>query len=672
MVHSRAMRVCTPTTRVAARPLFTVALVLLALSASILLSCVVRVAPAQALPDLSATVPAWLSAVGAPVELQLGSTLGGPWPQARLRVETFGPALPSAGVSGRSVAGRVFESELGDLAGRLDTSVAIPGDWMAQPGAYLVRATVTAGTEKVMRRELWLGKVASLPQPVDLAMVWPIARGIHRDPQDVVVDQVVQGLVVPRADSPESLYALFSAVDGFPDWHMTLAVEPVLLAQVRDLADGFTELDASGVPVIVDRSAEPAVRADEALDTLRRVAALDSVQVIPGPYAMPALPVLAREGWGDGFDQMQLGKAELQSTLQLVEPPQGAYPPGLEVTTDSLESFSRASIGYVVADPDVARDLAETAPDRRAPVRVRDGANNRLTLVFADRELRAALAPPWDPGRFAAALAAVLATEQAGPIVGVPADDYELPPASFLKEVGEILAQSPWIHTATLAETLRAHPPDTRPIFLSRYGGFVEGYVGQTFLERLRAAHARVDDLANATQSERAPLDALRLLLYQAESRYWFAKGANPVVANLGLAYLEAVEEGVALEFDKVDVAQDKSVIIVGRQGDVPVAVINQLGYPLDVVLTLAGNGVDFGAAARQKTTLGPGENIVTVPAVVSGGRVTVQVQVIAGGTLVDAASLSIRSISVGSVVPWVVGALLLGVASMLLVRRLR
>lgn len=628
--------------------------------------------PAAASPELAVSVAAPLSAVGAPLDVRLESTLGGPWPRARVRLEVMGPAVPSAGVAGLAVRGRVREQNLGDLAARLDTTVTLPAEWLADPGAYLVRATVTSGTAKVMTAELWLGKVASLPDPVDLAFVWPVASGIHRNPEGAFVDRAVQGLVVPRAETPGSLFALFSAVDEFPQWHMTLAVEPVLLAQIRDLTDGFTELDESGAPVVVEKEADTAKRALEALATFRRVAALESVQVIPGPYAMPALPLLAREEWQDGFDQMQLGKAELQSTLQLVDTLEGAYPPGLEVTTDSLQAFSRASIGYVVAGPDVARDLAEPPADLQTPVRVRDRANNRLTLVFADRELRAALAPPWDSNRFAAALAAALAAGKRGPFVAVPAGDYELPPAAFLRGVGRLLVQAPWIRTQTLAEMLSAHPPDTRPVFLSRYGGYVDSFVGQTFLDGLRAAHSDLSDLAKAAKADRDPLGALRLLLYQAESRYWFVAGLDPAVANVGLSYIEAVRKGVAAEFDKVDVARDKAVIIFGRQGDVPVAVVNKTGYPLDVELAFSGEGVDFGAGARRKVTLGLQENVFTVPAVTSRNRVTVQVQVLSGRTIVDAATVSIRSISAGAVVPWAVGVVALLAGVVVAVRRLR
>jgi len=485
--------------------------------------------------------------------------------------------------------------------------------------------------------------------------VIPVASGVRRDPGGAFVDDFVQTAVIPRADQEGSLYGLFGAIDQNRDWHLTLGVEPLFLAQIRDLADGYRERTDGGDVAEVPAGEGAAPDAEQALTTLSRVVSLDAMQAIPAPYAMPALPILAREDWGDGFEQMQLGKLEFQSTLQVSAVPDGAYAPGLEITTDSLEAFSRASIGYVVVREEVAHDLAEAPATRRRPVRVQNGDNDRLTLMLADEELQAAMAPPWDSARFAAAVAATLAQGGTGLLVAAPVDDYVLPPVGYLNELGALLTSTPWIRTLTLEEALREWPPATRPIFLSRYGGFVEGYVGREFVEGLRTAHASVAALAGAADSERAPLDSLRRMLFEAESRYWFVAGVDPKVANLGLSYLDAIDRAVTEEFDKVDIVGDKSVIIVGGTGEVPVAIVNQAGYPMNVRVTVVGSGVEVGDGGVLDVSLATQENVFSIPVTVAGGRSTVEVQVTAGDTIVDQAMIEIRSIAVGPVVAWVV-----------------
>lgn len=600
------------------------------------------------------TLAAPLSATGAPVDMTLVASLGGVWANASTVVEVRGPGSPLTASADWPVRVRV-ENQHGDLgAGESRLTVTLDPSDLPVPGAYLLRADLVAEGGKRVSAETWCGRISDLPGQVDVAVLIPVVSGVRRDPDGVFVDDLVQKAVAPRADDGGSLFGLFSAVEQNPDWHLTLGVEPLFLAQIRDLSDGYREGIGGGAVTEVPAGEGASVDAEQSLATLRGVVSLESIQAIPAPYAMPALPVLAREGWADGFEQMQLGKLEFQSTLETPGAPDGAYSPGLDITTDSLSTFSRASIDYVVVREEVARDLAEPLTTLRRPVRVQNRDNDRLTLVFADEELRAAMAPPWDPARFAAAFAATLAKGGSGLIVATLADEYAFPPADYLRELGALLTGVSWIRTLTLDEALHGTPPETRPVFLSRYGGFVEGYVGREFVEGLKTAHAAVDALAGAADSDRAPVEDLRRMLYEAESRYWFVAGADPKVANLGLSYLDAIDRAVAAEFDTIDVAGDKSVIIVGGSGEMPVAIVNKAGYPMHLRVVVAGAGVEIADGGVLDVDLATQENIFSLPVTVSGGRSVVEVQVLAGDILVDQETIEIRSIPVGPVVAWV------------------
>lgn len=625
---------------------------------------------ARAARELTVSAGVRLTAAGAPVDLHLTGDLGGSWLGARVAVEVRGPGFPSAGGSDWPVVGSL-DRRLGDLDGTIDQHVTLPASAFPQEGGYRVTVSVTSGGTQRVTGAVWLGRVADLPPDIELALVWPVMAGGHRDPSGVFIDQVVQGAVVPDSESVGSLYALFGLMDRFPAWHMTLAVEPLFLSQMKDLSDGYTEVVKDGAKVKVDKGDGAARQAVQALDVFRSVAALDTVQVIPTPYASPDLGLVAQEGWADGFDQIQVGKTELQSILQLTAVPDAIYPPGLDLTTDGLGLLGKASIDYVLTKAGVARDLAERPDDLHRPVRVRDLENGRLTLVFADQELSAALAPPWDAGRFAAALAALLASGVRGPFVAAPPEDYARPPADYLADMGELLAGVPWIGTRTLAEVVANNPPDSRPILLSRYAGPAEGFVAQAYLEGLRSAEKAAVDFEQATDSDRAPLDRLRLLLMEAESRYWFVRGVDPRIANVGLSYVKAASDLVAEEFDKIDVAGGKSVIVVGREGDVPVAVVNRVGYPLKVRITLSGEGVEFPKGIATSVTLEPQENVFSFPARFSRGSSLVSVRVTAGATIVDEATVRVRSISAGSVIPWVGGVVLLLAAAFVALRRI-
>ena len=630
----------------------------LLLLAGVLVSWSASSASARA-ADLLTLVPAVpLSAVGAPLSMRVGGSVDGVWTNAHATLTVRGPGRPGGDVTKLATAGTV-ETDLGALGPVVAATIPIPADTLSQPGAYRAELRLTADGGKSSEAAVWVGRVSPLPPSVDLALVLPAAVGVHRDPEGNFVDDVVQAAAMPNAASPGSLYAYFDVAQRYPDFHFTLGVEPLLLEQLRSQADGFSTI-AAGKKQQVAKGSEAARNATQALTAFKSVSAGDNLQILPGPYALPDLPMIARAGWRDGLDQMLLGRQLVQSVLGLPDSPRGAYAPGLEMITDSLSFFSDASVDYTVVASEVARDLVETPTDLSQPVRARDRDNGRLTLYFADPQLRAALAAPWDVNMFFAVLAAELAAGKKGPFVAAAADDYTLLPGDFLTALADGLALSPWIHTRTLAEVVTTTPPSSRPIFLSRYTGFSQGFVTQAYADRLVATHAHVADFLNATTSDRAPTDRLRLLMYSAEARYWLVRGPDPAIANLGLSYLDAADSIVKGEFAKINVAGNKSVLVMGEEGEVPVAIVNQTGYSLNVDLELQGVGLTVLSDTHKAVTLGQQENILSFPVRITGANGTLVVKVLAGATAVDQQTIAVRALSVRSVLPWIVGVLAL------------
>ncbi len=629
-------------------------------------------ASAQDIPSLTMSHDPILASDTTPGVLTVEAQTDALWNAARLTVTIRGPGDPSPAADPLTwpVAAEV-RRELETVGPRVNLEVPLSAESLAGPGAYRAFAVLTGEGDRRVEGEAWVGLIPG-GVTVDLATVWPVAFGIHRDPDGVFVDEVLIEAVRPEAEAAGSLYALFRAIDDFPSWHQTLAIEPVLLTQLGEMADGFSQRASAGGEVTVEEGEGAAAAADQTLSLMRTVAALDNVQILPAPYAMPPLPLLGRLGWIDGREQMQLGKQQVQEVLALPQTLDAAYPPGLELTDESLGFLSNASIDFAVASAEVAGGLAEPSSVLGAPVRVRDQQGNRLTLVFAHPRLRSALVAPWDAERFLAALASVVTETGGGPVVAVPSSDYALPSAEFLEVVGEALGASGQIRSVTLDELLESRPPSSRPVFLNRFAGSIEGFVGQTYAERLQATHLLVDDLAQATKSERSPLESLNLLLFEAESRYWFAAGENPLVVNLGLTYLDRAAELTREEFDKVDVEGDKSVIVMGSSGEVPIAIINQTGYPLEARLVLRGEGIEVLGDTPGLVSLGPQENIITVPLEVTGSTGRLHVEVFLGQTRVDQGTIEVRGFSLLSILPWILIGLAVLAALAFAVLRLR
>lgn len=577
--------------------------------------------------------------------------------------------LPVA-ASWRMTASTVGPPSGGAPTGRFTFVVPPSARTLSVPGAYRVTVSVGGG-EVASSGVAWMGKVAPSETPLDLAFVWPAALGIHRDPAGVFIDRVLETVseplpaeVVPAGPDPgappaaagrAALTSLLGLSERFPGWRLTFAVEPVLLAQLRDMADGYRRAGDAGGIEDVGADEAPALNAAAALAGFAALGSGDAVEAAVMPYATPDLAVLAREGWRDGFEQLQLGKQEVGPALGLELPPVGAYSPGLGLTAGSLGEYGRASIDYVVVDGGLAAALEEPPAAGAVAVRARNFQADRVTLVFADGRLRDIMGPPWDAGVFFAGLAAVIAAGSPPALVVTPGAEYVIPPQAYLDTIGRELAAAPWISTTTLAGLLAAHPPEARPVVFAGDDVDSLGYIGDTLLAEIQASHALVGDLGAIADPARVPLETSRRLLYTAQSRWWYRIGATPREASTGLAY--AIQAGAIArgELDKIAITQVGPPVVWGGRGTLRIDVENGTGYPVEVAMELSGGGAGPGADRDPAVTLQPGANVLTVEMEEATSPKSLTVRVLAGSSVLDEWTADIRFVTWRGIVPWVV-----------------
>ncbi len=695
------------------RPLPCVAVLGVAMAIMAMLTILLAVMlPAPALAAAALTVEAGpgLSLVGEAVTLTIEVAGAYPAVDAELVVRIGGPAEPSqvgqtdpqlpeaANISAN--IGPSLPPQPGWTTGvgaeSWTASTILPGDALALPGGYLVTVELRSGGVIGALGSTWLGKVALLEEPLDVAFVLPVALGVHRDPTGAFFDQVLEQAVAPTSDTPganpdatsdlipggtasevssdasNDLRAVAGLAGRFPDWRFTLAIEPILLTQLRDMADGYVRLDSSGAPEQVSADDQRAKNAAEVLAAFTDTASRETVEMAAGPWAGAALGALAAEGWRDGFDQIQLGKQELQQTLGLESTPLGAYSPDLDMTTESLAYYGRASVDHVVVDEQLAADLTEPVAEGSVAARVRDAHNDRVTLVFASSRLRSLMVSPWDPGVFYAGLAAELAAVPRDAIVISLGGDFAVPPGSYLEAVGESLTGAWWIDTHTLTSLLREHIPDTRPILLTRSSTGAQGYIEGVLLGSLRAAHAAVADLAAAADPVEGPVENAHRLLYTAESRWWWHPQTSPQTASIGLSYAEQALVTAEGELGNVKFAGASPTRIIGHEGTVTLAVDNGADYPLEVEVLLGGEGVTFPDGGSFMVELQPGGNDLPLEVVTNESPYRLDIRLMAGSSILDEGSHSLSPITLTTVLPWAVLAVAVVAASVFAVLRLR
>jgi hypothetical protein len=588
----------------------------------------------------------------------------------------LGTVPATAGGTAETAPAPPGSSTLRELAaGTLKAPVTLPAGKPSAPGGYTVLVEVRSGDTVLASGQTWLGKAASRQTPLDVALVLPVSLGIHRDCwTGAFVDQVLERAIVPVEAGTETLRGLLPLVDLFPSWNLNVAVEPLLLSQLREMADGYVYSGSDAEEVEVSENDLAAQNASIVLSEFRELATRESVEILASPYAGADLALLAAEGWRDGFEQIQMGKQELQRTLNLDAPVVGAYSPDLGLTSDSLPDYAAASIEYVVVDAGLKGSLEQEFDIGTVAVRAQDIDGDRLTLVFAEGGISAVMRPPWDVNMFGAAVAAELATDRRDALVIAPADLFELIPAPYAESVGRILTGASWIRTRTLEDLVRLHSPGSRPILFATPPAEADGYIEGIVMAGVRDAHAVVTDLGVAADTTLTPVDLAHRLLYTAESRWWSRAGTSPEEASMGLAYAAQARTVAEAEFNKVRLARVSSPLMTGDEGVAKVTVENVAGYPMSVELGFSGEGVEFPSGERIPFDLPPGETEIPVAVGSDGGSHSIVVSLVAGSSVLDEQTHVVRFLGLMTVLPWVVVAVVVLVAggAYVIVRRCR
>jgi hypothetical protein len=579
------------------------------------------------------------------------------------------PLLANAGTVTYTVDPAADMSPDGSIHGR----IVIPSGTLPAPGAYLAQVEVVGGTVIQATGSLWFGKVASQQDSIDVACVWPLTLGIHRNADGVFFDRVLEDVVAGANGGSDEVAGLTALAGKFPNWEFTLAVEPIVLSQLRDMADGYARVDDAGVRQEVRADEEPAKNAAAALSALKDLLASEKREVAVTPYAGPSMEALAKKGWRDGLQQLQLGKQVAQQILGLSGTVSGAYAPDLDITTDSLASYGQASIDHVVVSSSVAADLVESTPAGAVTARVRDKDNQRVTLVFADEQMQALMSPPWDIGLFYAGLAAELASGSRSALVITPAPGATIPPAAYLQAVGYALQQFSWMRTVTVSGLVRAHSPGSRPVLLDRSSPASPGYIAQGMQAGIEAAHQAVEDIADAAGPGRQLIENAQALLYTAESRWWSLPDTSPKVASVGLLYAERARALAEAELAKVTTAGFRSTSIHGRGGTVGLLIDNAATYPVKVEVRLEPEGMTLPDGKSLQVEAQPGRTEIPIRVTKNRGTPHLRATLAAGTHILGTTAHSVRFVTVIVFLPWAVGTLVviaIAAATVLTVRR--
>ena len=621
-----------------------------------------------------------LLGVGKDFTVEVKGQVSGSLVGARLLVWVRGPVSPEQIGQGYVDSGSVAEfsswlntsNNRGELAaGELDSEVDVRGRSFSLPGAYLISAEVRSADDLLADGRTWMGMISYRTRPLDVSFVLPVRLGIHRDWEGRFFDRALEDATLPVESGVNTLRALAPVVNEVPEWRFSLAIEPIMLTQLRDMADGFVSVDSEGNVTEVGEEDLAAQSAAAALSDLEAIASRESVEVLASPYTGADLGLLAAEGWRDGLEAIQMGKQELQSTLGIETPLAGAYATDLGITAGSLSYYAGASVEHVVVGYGVVGLLAEMPAAGTVATRVENSASDRVTLVFASDAAGAAMREPWDASMFFAGFAADLASAPRDALIIAPKDTYGLIPAEYVLEIGERLTGLGWIRTQTLEDLLSIYPPDSRPVLAEDGPARVQGYIEGRIMDEVREAHGPVTDLGAAADPSRTPVSRALRTLYVAESGWWSRQGTSPSEASMGLAYARQARTQAESELSKLSFSAGASSLISAGSDTAKIGIKNDADYPIEAELRLSGEGLSFPDGERIEIELKPGRTDLEVRVVRAEEAEVLNGQLVVGSTVVDGFARSVSTVGLWTILPWVLAVvvLLIGVGIFLLVR---
>ncbi|MGH2698391.1 MAG: DUF6049 family protein [Actinomycetota bacterium] len=400
-----------------------------------------------------------------------------------------------------------------------------------------------------------------------------------------------------------------------------VAPTPRLVEEITDMGNGYRRGDEQ-----VAESAPEARGARDLIEQLGQMLRTEGVQPLLVPYSNPDLPSLAAsELDGHVGTQITLAETILGDTLGVDVDRSWVFPPGGRINQGSLEllqltsnagerTFFAGSSLVEPSDPllagcpiealtaacpvEVSTQAGETLGYQADP-----GLQERLTALVRDDHDRLNLQ------RFFAETA-MIRQEQPGRtdrIVQATLPSLWHPPPRLVRTLYRGLADAPWLRTVTPDEGLELgiDPLDRRA---SDTSVSVQNQLDPFDYAAIEQAESTVQSF-NSVGPPPALYQRLLRNYLVAESRNWWV---NEELAARGLAYASASAEEARDEMDKISIEVSERITLTSRAEDIPVRVLNNAGYPVNVRFQL--NSTRLRVEDEEVQTFETGRTPLTIP----------------------------------------------------------
>ncbi len=481
--------------------------------------------------------------------------------------------------------------------------------------------------------------------PLNLSWTFVLSEPLQVGPEGVFETGPIESDIAPRGRIARIVAALDRPVPPAVD----VAVSPVLLDELRAMADGYRIRRAGGSIQVVQQGSAGAKDAADLLGRLTHLAHAPQTEIVAQPFGDVSLPAVQRAGFDNVASLIERGREDVATTLSTT-PADGIFrPPGSALDAASFLDLTDEGFSTLLLDPEFVPtqpDLPFSPPCLGAVISGRRSA----TAVLPDGGV-AALASTY-PADAMLGAHAVLGEMAARWLefpnaserwVAMLAKDVPAAPVGLYPALVSLVTGAPWLHPQRVSSFVKQSPPAVTPTLPAhRFPTFSSDY-----LDRLRAARASLSQFTtSATGAHVADVErTLGKDLLIAES------GTFVTSPSLGLQYIAAVDgpRGIIRRTYAAVVPPPDGGIhtLTSRNGYLPFTITNGSRFALRVRVSLTSDRRLIFDPSSLRTTLSPNAPFPHTWRVdaATTGRFLTRVRITTpGGRLIASSTVVIRS----------------------------
>lgn len=509
----------------------------------------------------------------------------------------------------------------------------------AVDGVYPATCSVRAGGIRARLRAQLVVVDPKRHGPMLVAIVWNVDDPARISTKGVYLsDEAAHAVRSGR--SPGPLVTHLSELASHPSMRVSFNITPEFLNEVRGVAGGYRlREDRKIVRVGAESSQSAEARAFfNRCETLRRAG---RIELVPAPYAYPALPELAGRRWVRDIG-LQLSRARVSLALAFdVTSTPGFFAPQLRLPAAVVPLLRRAGIKYAVVSPIPRADTFRATA-------VAAGSDRTLKVVMNDATAARIVTSPRPPADVVRDLVLHLARVRlargrrptAATIVLPPSGPWRPAPA-LVDALYSAIGSAKWMKPATVGRAVEGtlgRPRRVPRLPVQRMSRRLKPYFSR--IARARRSLAIYAAMAEAGSPAVARLERNLLI---SESANWTENG--PAARERGLLFAGDVTRTVSSELAKISAPETQTITLPAQSGKVPLTISNGTRYALRVTVRLTGSRVDFPEGSSRQLLLRPRDNYLTVPVSVrAGGDASVRVTIIGGGLTLGRSLVRVRT----------------------------